>query len=72
MTQVETISVSISVANLDDAIRFFTSVFGFTKSSAPVAGAVLRAGTMNVCRLEKRAGTWASTHRKRRATTSAT
>ena len=65
MTQVEKISVSISVdvPNLDDAIRFYTSAFGFTKSYAPAPGvAVLRAGDINVCLLEKRAGTRASAH----------
>ena len=65
MTEGEKISVSISVdiPNLDDAIRFYTTAFGFTKSSAPVPGvAVLRAGNMNVCLLEKRTGTRASTH----------
>jgi uncharacterized glyoxalase superfamily protein PhnB len=65
MTPVETISVSISidVPNLLDAIRFYTSAFGFTESSAPVPGlAVLRAGNTSICLLEKRAGTRASTH----------
>jgi predicted enzyme related to lactoylglutathione lyase len=64
MTEVEKISVSISVdvPDLDDAIRFYTSAFGFTKSSASVPGvAVLRTGNMNVCLLEKRTGTRAST-----------
>jgi predicted enzyme related to lactoylglutathione lyase len=63
MTPVETISVSISidVPNLVDAIRFYTSAFGFTESSAPVPGvAVLRAGNTNICLLEKRTGTRAS------------
>ena len=65
MTPIETTSVSISidVPNLTDAIRFYTSAFGFTESSAPVpAVAVLRAGTTKICLLEKRAGTRASTH----------
>ena len=65
MTLVETTSVSISidVPNLTDAIRFYTSASGFTESSAPVPGvAVLRAGNTKICLLEKRAGTRASTH----------
>ena len=65
MTHVETISVSISidVPNLADAIRFYTSAFGFTKSSAPVPGvAVLSAGNTGVSLLEKRTGTRASPH----------
>ena len=65
MTPVETTSVSISidVPNLTDAIRFYTSALGFTESSAPVPGvAVLRAGNTKICLLEKRAGTRASTH----------
>ncbi|MBO0757741.1 MAG: glyoxalase [Bradyrhizobiaceae bacterium] len=63
MTPVETLSVSISidVPNLVDAIRFYTSAFGFTESSAPIPGvAVLRAGNTNICLLEKRTGTRAS------------
>jgi len=65
MTPVETISVSISidVPNLTDAIRCYTSALGFTESSAPLPGvAVLRAGNTKICLLEKRAGTRASTH----------
>ena len=65
MTDVETISVSISidVPNLADAIRFYTSAFGFTTSSAPMPGVVvLSAGNTKVSLLEKRAGTKASTH----------
>ena len=65
MTPVETTSVSISidVPNLTDAIRFYTSALGFTESSAPVPGvAVLRAGNTKICLLEKRADTRASTH----------
>jgi len=65
MTEAETISMSISVdvPNLDDAIRFYTSAFGFTKSSAPAPGvAVLRAGNVNLCLLEKQTGTRASTN----------
>src|SRR5215467_278493 len=65
MTHVEknSVSVSIDVPNLVDAIRFYTSAFGFTESSAPLPGvAVLRAGNTNICLLEKRTGTKASTH----------
>ena len=65
MTLVESSSVSISidVPNLIDAIRFYTIAFGFTECSAPMPGvAVLRAGNVSVCLLEKRTGTRASTH----------
>jgi predicted enzyme related to lactoylglutathione lyase len=65
MTEAEKISMSISVdvPNLDDAIGFYTSAFGFTKSSAPAPGvAVLRGGNMNLCLLEKQTGTRASPH----------
>ena len=65
MTPVETTSVSISidVPNLTDAIRFYTSALGFTESSAPAPGVtVLRAGNTSICLLEKRMGTRASTH----------
>jgi hypothetical protein len=65
MTPAETTSVSISidVPNLVEAIRFYTNAFGFTESSAPAPGlAVLHAGNTKICLLEKRAGTRASTH----------
>jgi predicted enzyme related to lactoylglutathione lyase len=56
------VSISIDVPNLAEAIRFYTTAFGFTESSAPVPGVVvLRAGGTNICLLEKRAGTRAST-----------
>ena len=60
MTHVEKVSVQISidVPNLADAIRFYTAAFGFTKFSAPAPGvAVLHAGNMNVCLLERFAET---------------
>src|SRR5215470_408128 len=75
MTHVEknSVSVSIDVPNLVDAIRFYTSAFGFTESSAPLPGvAVLRAGNTNVCLLENRPAPEARLTRKRPATTSAT
>jgi len=49
------------------------SAFGFTESSAPVPGvAVLRTGNTNICLLEKRMGTRASTHSEETRRTSAT
>ena len=65
MTHVETVSVSISVdvPNLADAVRFYTSAFGFTKSAAPIPGvAILNAGNTKLSLLEKRTGTRASIH----------
>ena len=55
------VSVSIDVPNLTEAVRFYASAFGFAKSSEPVPGVVvLRAGNVNLCLLEKRAGSQAS------------
>ncbi|HEX2463744.1 MAG TPA: VOC family protein [Thermoanaerobaculia bacterium] len=56
------VSISVDVPNLTEAIRFYASAFGFTKSSEPVPGVVvLRAGDAEICLLEKRAGSLAST-----------
>lgn len=57
------VSISIDVPNLPDAVGFYTNAFGFTRSAAPMPGvAILRAGTMSICLLEKQTGTKASTH----------
>jgi predicted enzyme related to lactoylglutathione lyase len=57
------VSVSIDVPDLADGIRFYGSAFGFSKVSEPVPGVVvLRAGATEICLLEKRAGTRASSH----------
>jgi predicted enzyme related to lactoylglutathione lyase len=62
MSETISVSISIDVPNLADGIRFYTSAFGFTQSSAPVPGVVvLRAGDTKLCLLEKRAGSRAST-----------
>ena len=51
------VSVSVDVPNLADGLRFYTSAFGFSKLAEPVPGvAVLRAGTSEICLLEKAAG----------------
>ena len=56
------VSISIDVPDLDEAIRFYVGAFGFSKSSQPAPGvAVLRAGSADICLLEKRAGSRAST-----------
>ncbi len=52
------VSVSIDVPTLDEGERFYSSAFGFAKVATPVAGvALLKAGTMTLCLLEKAAGT---------------
>ena len=57
------VSMSIDVPNLVEAIGFYTNAFGFTECSAPAPGlAVLHAGNTKICLLEKQAGTRASTH----------
>jgi uncharacterized glyoxalase superfamily protein PhnB len=57
------VSISVDVPNLLDAIKFYTGAFGFSKSSEPVPGvAVLQAGSAKISLLEKRAGTKASSY----------
>jgi predicted enzyme related to lactoylglutathione lyase len=51
------VSVSIDVPSLAEGVRFYTSAFGFSKSSEPVPGVVvLAAGTSEICLLEKAPG----------------
>ena len=51
------ISVSVDVPNLVDGVRFYTEAFGFSKASEPIPGVVvLRAGTSEICLLEKKSG----------------
>jgi predicted enzyme related to lactoylglutathione lyase len=51
------LSVSVDVPNLADGVRFYSNAFGFSKVAEPVPGvAVLRAGTSEICLLEKDAG----------------
>jgi predicted enzyme related to lactoylglutathione lyase len=55
------VSISVDVPNLEDAIQFYAKAFGFSKSSAPVPGVVvLQAGNAEICLLEKHAGSRAS------------
>jgi len=55
------VSVGVDVPDLTEAVRFYTSAFGFSKSSEPVPGvAVLRAGDVEICLLERPAGSQAS------------
>jgi hypothetical protein len=52
------VAIGIDVPNMDDGIRFYTRALGFEVRSTPVPGvAVLKAGDMTVCLLEKKAGT---------------
>jgi len=51
------VSVSVDVPNLADGVRFYTNAFGFSKVAEPIPGlAVLRAGTSEICLLEKAPG----------------
>jgi len=51
------LSVSVDVPNLADGLRFFNEAFGFSKASEPAPGVlVLRAGSSEICLLEKRPG----------------
>ena len=51
------VSISIDVPDLAEAVRFYTSAFGFSKSAEPIAGVVvLRAGNTEICLLEKSPG----------------
>jgi predicted enzyme related to lactoylglutathione lyase len=59
------VSVSVDVPNLSDGVRFYTNAFGFSKVSEPIPGlAVLRAGTSEICLLEKAPGSIPSSHTK--------
>jgi len=50
-------SVSVDVPNVVDGVRFYTEAFGFSKTSEPIPGVVvLRAGTSEICPLEKKSG----------------
>lgn len=56
------VSIGVDVPDLAGAVRFYSRAFGFSKTSEPVPGvAVLRAGDVEICLLEKRAGSQAST-----------
>jgi len=51
------ISISVDVPDLADGVRFYREAFGFSKVAEPVPGvAVLRAGTSELCLLEKKPG----------------
>jgi predicted enzyme related to lactoylglutathione lyase len=51
------LSISIDVPTLAGGVKFYVGAFGFTKSAEPVPGVVvLRGGSIDVCLLEKRAG----------------
>src|SRR6186713_3078694 len=51
------VSVSVDVPNMADGVRFYTEAFGFSKVSEPIPGVVvLRAGTSEICLLEKKSG----------------
>jgi predicted enzyme related to lactoylglutathione lyase len=55
---VTSVSISIDVPSLSAGIQFYTSAFGFEKALEPVPGvAVLRAGSVEICLLEKHEGT---------------
>ena len=51
------VAISIDVPNLADSVRFYVTAFGFTKVAEPVPGvAVLDAGNVRICLLEKSSG----------------
>ena len=51
------VSVSVDVPNLADGVRFYSDAFGFSKVAEPIPGlAVLRAGSSEICILEKAPG----------------
>ena len=56
-------SVCVDVPSLTDGVRFYSEAFGFSKSSEPVPGVVvLRAGTCEICLLEKAPGSKPSSY----------
>ena len=57
-----TLSISIDVPNLAEGVAFYWSAFGFSEESRPVPGvAVLRGLDIELCILEKPAGSKPST-----------
>jgi len=57
------VSISIDVPDLAEAVQFYTSAFGFSKSAEPIPGVVvLRAGNTEICLLEKSPGSKASNY----------
>ena len=57
------VSISIDVPSLADAVRFYERAFGFSKSSEPIPGVVvLQASNTEICLLEKTAGSQPSLH----------
>jgi predicted enzyme related to lactoylglutathione lyase len=51
------VSISVDVPDLAQAVRFYERAFGISKSSEPVAGVVvLRTPNVEICLLEKPAG----------------
>jgi len=58
-----TVSVSIDVPNLSQGVAFYCAAFGFSKKAEPVPGvAVLHGLNMELCLLEKPAGSMPSPH----------
>jgi catechol 2,3-dioxygenase-like lactoylglutathione lyase family enzyme len=58
VSEVALVSISIDVPVLADAVRFYSSAFGFSEVAAPVAGViVLQAGNVEICLLQKDVGT---------------
>ena len=52
-----TVSISVDVPSLVKGVLFYENAFGFLKVSEPVPGvAMLSAGQIELCLLEKRAG----------------
>ena len=52
-----TFSVSVDVPSLESAVTFYSAAFGFAKVAEPYPGvAILRAGEMSLCLLEKPPG----------------
>ena len=57
------VSVSVDVPNLAEGVRFYSEAFGFSKVAEPIPGlAVLRAGSSEICILEKAPGSAPSAH----------
>jgi predicted enzyme related to lactoylglutathione lyase len=57
------VAISVDVPNIEDGLRFYSDVFGFSKVAEPFPGlVVLDAGNARICLLEKPAGSQPSTH----------
>jgi predicted enzyme related to lactoylglutathione lyase len=62
MNMFERASISIDVPSVAEGMAFYCGAFGLTLKSRPVPGVALLEGAIEICLLEKKAGTAPSPH----------